>query len=348
MNKKIMSLVALFLITITGYYFLRIFPYILNIINFLFSILLPFLYSFIIAFLLAPIVDRFERYGRSRMLAVTIVYIFMILGLSFIFVNLVPIIIDQTELLIEGIPTLIDGIENIVLDIKNYLKFLPDDIEPNFDNFTQLLSSLIEVVYGWIKSSFNNIFSSITVVVLIPIITAYLLYDYNKIKQNLKLYLIKKNKIYTKKFLEKVNDSLGMYVRGLFLVMLILSILSSIGFLIIGLEYYLFFGIIVGLTNAIPIFGAFIGGCFPVLYSLSISFNKAILVLVIIVILQFVESSIVTPYIQSKNMKIHPLLIILSILLFGKLFGFLGVLFAVPLVTLIKITYQFIRNKDMI
>ncbi len=345
MNKKLLSLIAIFLIIISAYYLIRVIPYLLEIVDFTFSILTPFFYSFIIAFLLAPLVDRFERYGRNRLLAVFIVYIFLIVGVIFVFINLIPVLIDQVELLIENIPSLVDGLRNLIDKLRIYLTFLPDDIEPEFENYSNILSSLVVFVYDWIGNSFTGLFSSITVIILIPVITAYLLYDYNKIKRGIKLYLLKKNKIKIKKYLETISKSLGMYVRGLFLVMLILSIMSAVGFALIGLDYYLFFALIVGLTNAIPIFGAYLGGCFPVIYALSVSPNKAILVLVIIVILQFIESSIVTPFIQSKNMKMHPLTIIFGILLFGKLFGLIGVLFAVPLLTLVKISYKFLKKN---
>ncbi|XMB85160.1 AI-2E family transporter [Mycoplasmatota bacterium WC44] len=341
MNKRLLGLLMVLLMVVIAYYTVNLIPFLMNIFNFIFVIFLPFFISFIIAFLLAPIVDRLERYGRSRVLALIIVYIILFMMITFIFANVIPMIINQSELLIENVPSLIQRLDGMLTNIKELLKFLPDGVEPNIGDYTEVVKSVFEVVYQWVLNSFDNLFSSFTVIILIPVISAYLLLDYNKIRENLKLFLIKKNLLKTKKYFHDINNALGMYVRGLFLVMFSLSVLSSFLFFIVGLDYYLFFGFIIGLTNAIPIFGAFIGGALAVVYSLTISFNKAIIILIIILILQFIEGALLTPYIQSRSVKTHPLMIIFSVLFFGKLFGFFGVLLAVPLLTLIKLSVEF-------
>ena len=150
--------------------------------------------------------------------------------------------------------------------------------------------------------------------------------------------MIRHNKIRFKNYLADLNKTMSSYFRGVLIVMIILVILFTISFSIIGLEYALFFALIIALTNIIPYLGAYIGAILPVLYALLDSPKKAIIVIAISLLLQTFESDVLTPYIQGKKMKMHPLIVMISLVLFGGILGIFGMMIAVPVVSFIKIT----------
>ena len=132
--------------------------------------------------------------------------------------------------------------------------------------------------------------------------------------------------------------------------MLIMASLSTISFLIAGLDYPLLFGVIIAITNVIPYLGPYIGGAFPVLYALIDSPSLAVIILVIVVIIQVIESDIISPYLHGKRNDINPVLVIFGLVFFGKIFGVIGMILSVPLMSIIKITLSYypienIKNK---
>lgn len=123
--------------------------------------------------------------------------------------------------------------------------------------------------------------------------------------------------------------------------MFILFMIFSLIFMILNVENGMIFALIISITNIIPYIGSWIGTSIPVFYVLLSSYNKAFIVLIICIIIQTLEANVLTPLIQGKNTKLHPLLIIFSLLLFGSLFGFVGMILAVPLSAIIKITLKY-------
>lgn len=127
--------------------------------------------------------------------------------------------------------------------------------------------------------------------------------------------------------------------------MFILFMVFSITFSIIGLDNSIIFALIISFTNIIPYLGSWIGTSLPVLYALLSSTKLAIIVLVCCIVIQILEADFLTPFIQGKKIKIHPLLIVFSLLIFGTLFGFFGMLIAVPATAFISITLKYYPLK---
>lgn len=135
------------------------------------------------------------------------------------------------------------------------------------------------------------------------------------------------------------------FFKGYFIIMLILSVTSSIVLMFLGIDFALILGIIIGVTDIIPFIGSYIGGAIPVIYAFLESPTKALYVIIAIVVIQLIESNLLTPYIQSKQTKTHPLLVILSLIVFGRIFGFIGMIIAVPLLSIIKIILKYYPLK---
>src|SRR5690606_9148927 len=127
-------------------------------------------------------------------------------------------------------------------------------------------------------------------------------------------------------FLQNIDEQLGGYIRGQLLLCLIVGFFSTLLFRLIDIKYPLLLGIIIGVTNVIPYFGPIIGAIPACLVALTISVNKTLLVVLIILALQFLDGNILSPFILGKSLRMHPLLIILAILIGGELFGVVGLI----------------------
>lgn len=237
---------------------------------------------------------------------------------------LIPVLMQETTLLKEKLPGII---ENITVFLNKY------NIELEYPNQN-------EVLIQTLSTTFNVIY----MVFFVPVLTFYMLYDYEKIKN--KIFELTKEKYHN--FINDVAKNLRAYFKGLIIVTIILASVSTLFFFIIKLDFALLFGLLIGLTNIIPYIGPYIGGILTCVYALNTSAALAIIVLVFIVILQGLESIFLSPYVHSKFMKIHPLLVILSFLVFSKLFGFVGMLISLPLLSIIILVIKHFWPKKSI
>lgn len=133
-----------------------------------------------------------------------------------------------------------------------------------------------------------------------------------------------------------IDKSLGGYIRGQLLVSAFVSLLTLIVFHLLGVKYALLLAIIMGLTNIIPYFGPIIGAAPAVAITITTSTKLTIFVIVAVFVIQLIESNFISPYIVGKTMNIHPIAIIFALLLGGKVYGIVGMIIAVPALTILK------------
>lgn len=348
-SEYIKKLVFVLLLAVTVYVAILVLPYLLIVFKFIFKILLPFIIAFALAFVLQPLVLFFQNKGLRRWLAVIVVLVLFVVVLYFFFELTIPHLVKDMKTLISRAPEITTELKEIFNQFAKKFNFLPENYQPNFDNINAFINRYIIKLSNFPVQVFEKLFSYISIIILVPVILIYFLLDYEKILCCFRNYLISRKKIRFKNYLADLNKIMGSYFRGVFVVMIIITIAFAIAFSIIGLEFAIFFAIIIGVTNVIPYLGSYIGGALPFLYALLDSPKKAILVLIISFVLQTLESDLLTPYIQSKNIKIHPLIVILGLLVFGSLFGMIGMMLAVPLLSMLKITfkhYPLIKSKE--
>ncbi|MDF2698809.1 MAG: hypothetical protein K0Q49_365 [Haloplasmataceae bacterium] len=318
------------------------FPIIFNLMMNIIYLLTPFIIGFFFAFLLHTLVDKIEEQGINRALSVLLVFLLFLIIFVYLISSLIPIIAGQVSQLKNQIPEIYHSVEVFLNDFWNRFDFIPNEYH----------FSLGDIEHWTIDKLFNGnlsannllgILDSFATIILAPIITFYFLNDYNNLKKRLVRFLKRNHMRFTFNFLKEVDVNFGQYFRGLILVMNLMTLASALGFYLVGLDYPLLFGFIVGYTNVIPYFGPYIGGIPAVLFALSQDWKIAIFTLLTIVGVQLIESNIVTPYVQSKSIDAHPLLILLSFIVFGKYFGILGMIFSVPLLAVILLILRYIR-----
>ncbi len=319
------------------------------------STFIPFIFSVIIAWVFHPLVTKLEtKYKIPRTLSATLVIILLALMLVGIFVLVIPVLVAQVYNFAVLVSDNTDAITKFFVDLANYIPIENfDEIIADFFNDleSQTSSFLLDVVKqaGDVLTSTISILSSIATNLILLLMTfmvaLYLLIDFNNVRA--KLYSVVPERLKSDiQFLNKeANIVIVGYIRGLLLESLIIFILSYVAFLILGIEGSVGFALIIGITNIIPYIGPFIGAVPVGAYALFQSFNLFLVIAVIILIIQQFDSLVLKPKVFGKTNAIHPALVIIAFLLFGQLYGIIGVVFAVPFTGLVIVLAKFIYRK---
>lgn len=345
LNERIKKLIYILLLAIIAYMTILLLPFFSKVLTYIFSLFIPFLIAFVLSFILQPIVEFFKRKGLKRPLAVTVVVVLFLAIIIIAVTTSLPYLLREITTLIDSIPNIVGELEKLTNNFAKKFSFLPPDYQPTFDNISYYLTDKLSSLSSIPEKILSRFLSYLSVVVLVPMLTIYFLLDYERIFCYIRNKLIEHDKIHFRNYLGELNKTMSSYFRGMFVVMIIFSMTATTVFLFIGLDFALFFGIIIGVTNVIPYLGPYIGAAFPVVYAFIDSPQKAILVALVCYIMQFLETNFLTPFVHSRNLKIHPILIILSLIVFGNLFGILGMVFAVPTLSIIYITLKYYPKR---
>lgn len=311
------------------------------------SILTPFFIAFLLAYLLNPVVDWIEKKGINRSWSIIIVYI-IITGLTVgILVYLIPKFLMELNKFADTIPKYAEQVQNNFKQIqKHYTKVdMPESIRTVInDTIMQVENYIIEIVKT-ITQSFLLFFTKAFDVILIPILTFYLLKDYKKFS-SLLLKLIPLT--YQDELLEltaKMDKVLKSFFRGHLLVALIVGFLTTFSLFLIKMEFALILGLLAGVLNIIPYFGAVLS-IIPTLFLAYLQSKKtAFYALGIMLVIQQIESGIISPKILGDNLGLHPLIIIFVLLAGGHFWGIIGMILAVPFTAILKILLEFLLKK---
>src|SRR5699024_8325713 len=194
----------------------------------------------------------------------------------------------------------------------------------------------VQAFLNKITLDFDKIYEFIIILTVIPVLVFYFLKDYDSIKNYIKKLLPKKYHKQASELMYEINHSLGNYNRGQLLISLFISLMTFIVFHFLHMKYSLLLALIMGLTNIIPYFGPIIGAIPAVLIALTMSPKLIIFILLAIFIIQLIENNLLSPYIMGKSIQIHPIAIIFALLLGGQIGGIIGMIFAVPALTILK------------
>ncbi|MGM9987652.1 MAG: AI-2E family transporter [Bacillaceae bacterium] len=326
-------LVAL-LILIVLYAFLLVKPFWYPIYKVILIVLGPFLFSYFIAYLLHPVVERLHRWGVYRPIAILLLYLFFFGGIGYGLYKGMPILIEQLKELSDNLPRFVSLYEGTIAKVQNGTAGMPSFIIEGMDNFFMEMENWLQRLIERLVDIMTTIVSSLLLFIIIPFLVFYISKDFKQINQFIYELFPKKYRDTLRTFVLAIDESLGRYIRGQLIVMLVLMIAASIVFFFIDLKYSLVLGILIGATDIIPYFGPIIGAIPALVIAMTMSTSMVVKTLVAIVILQFVESNVLSPYIVGKSLHIHPIVIILAILAGGEIGGMAGLLLAVPMIAI--------------
>jgi len=307
-------------------------------------VLTPFVMAAVLAYALTPLVDRLDNLwgGRlPRLLAVVLVELLFILAILGIALLIVPILVKELPLMRNQVPVLLDGMNDtlkpllaqygikLALDVASLkafaLKYLSANVE---DAFGSAVTSL--------KLGGSVAFAVLGNAILIPVALFYLLMDWHRFVARVLAFVPPRLRTAYDSFVSEADSVLGQYLRGQLLVMLALSVYYSVGLALFGLDLALPIGIFTGLAVFIPYLGFGLGLILATLaglleFAASAGPSKALLMVGVVYGLgQLIESFILTPRLVGERIGLHPLAVIFSLMAFGQLLGFVGVLIALP------------------
>ncbi|MBS3885894.1 MAG: AI-2E family transporter [Dethiobacter sp.] len=306
-------------------------------------VLLPFFLAVIAAYILNPLVDFLEKHRIPRYLGILLIYavffsLFLAIGLSTI-----PVLILELQILAEGIPEYTRHVRQFMLNIQaDYRRInIPDGVREVLNqNITELqnwLLHLVELVSHRIVALFSHTF----MIFVIPILVYYILRDMELLKRSVLLVFPMQYRKWVVAMGSEMDRTMGAYFRGMLLTCFLVAAMTYTGLLIIGMEFALLLGIISGITNIIPYFGPFIGAVPAVLIALLSSPLLALKVIAVVIIVQQIESQLITPQVIGRSIGLHPLTVIFALILGGTLFGVAGLIFAVPLTAMLRIFIKY-------
>lgn len=311
------------------------------------DILPPFIISLVLAYLLKPIIDYLDSKKVSRILSILLVYLGLLLIVILIFNYLYPMIYYNANDLIKALPDITEKYRFLSSEIaiRYELSGLPDTFKAALEeNISNIENAITNAIYQALKI-ISLVISNAFYIALIPIITFYFLKDSENLKEKSAYIIPKKYRLDAAVVSNKIDFVLKRFIRGQLLVALIVGILTGLGMYLIGVKYSLVLGIIAGITDIIPYLGPFLGAVPCLIIAFAQSPVLSLKALLVILLIQQFESGIISPKIVGKSVGLHPITIIFILLLWERVFGVVGMFFAVPVTTILLIIFENIINK---
>ena len=305
------------------------------------KMLAPLLAALIIAYLLEGAVSKLQAKDISRFISVNVGYSLFLVFMAFILFGLMPLLSKQVSQFFQEVPEMIRNIQGLLLRLpEQYPDLVSEEYvwELNL-NLRDSFSELGQNVLSFSLASMPAVVTILVYLILVPLMIFFFLKDKVVVIDWMASFLPKERHLVNEVWVE-MDAQIGNYVRGKFNEILIVGIASYIVFVILGLNYAFLLAMIVGLSVLIPYIGAAIVtlpvalvGYFQ--WGLNADYNFTWLMISYFVI-QFLDGNVLVPILFSEAVNLHPIAIIVAILVFGGLWGFWGVFFAIPLATLVK------------
>ena len=312
------------------------------------DILLPFVLGASIAYLLDPIVDRLERLGTGRVLGTTLILVAAFFVVFFIFLLVIPLVIDQIRLLAKAAPDLISTVQEVMISKIASIAPESEAVNLTLSKFTTIAQEKLGNIVGSVMASAISLIDIITLLVITPVVAVYLLVDWDRILLKINELLPLDHAVVIRSLAAEIDTTLSAFVRGMIAVCLILGIYYATALSLIGLEFGLIIGLIAGLVSFIPYVGALLGGVLAIglaLIQFWGDFELVALVFSVFIVGQIFEGNILTPKLVGNSVGLHPVSLILALSLFGAFFGFIGLLWAVPLAASAAVILRFLIKK---
>ena len=318
-------------------------------------VLMPFVVAAVLAYVLSPLVDGLQRAcGRRlpRMVAVVLVEVFFLLLLVALFTLLIPILAQELPRMRDQVPVLVERLQTdiapwlqakgipVMLDSASIKAFVLQTFSTSFDDaFKQALTSL--------RIGGSVALAVIGNLVLIPVVLFYLLADWRRVVRHVEALVPRPARGAYDSFVAECDDVLGQYLRGQLSVMALLAVYYSVALWAFGLELAFPIGVFTGLAVFVPYVGYGLGLVLAVLAGvLQFAPSEALLMVAVVYGLgQLIESFVLTPRWVGERIGLHPLHVIFALMAFGQLFGFVGVLVALPASAVLLVAIRRLRAQ---
>lgn len=335
------KLFVLFIVVISGWLFHILAP-----------VLMPFIVAALFAYLGDPLVDYLEDKKLSRTASVTVVFGSLLLVLLILLLVLVPILTAQVASLVKQLPQYLSFIQQNLepwLESKGLPTMLSDmtNIKQAISQYWGEVGKVASGLFNYVVSSGTALLQLIANLILIPVVTFYLLRDWDMLVARFRELIPRR---YSEQIIQlslECDDMLAAFLRGQLMVMTALSTIYATGLALIGLDLALLLGVIAGVVSFVPYLGLIVGvGLAGV--AAFFQFQELLPVVFVVVVFgvaQMIEGMILTPRFVGERIGLHPVAVIFAVLAGGQLFGFAGVLLALPVAAVIMVLLRHIHQR---
>jgi predicted PurR-regulated permease PerM len=325
------------------------------------QVLLPYVLGLVLAYVLFPVVnwfdrhmpDRFHNWQIARPLAIIITYLLLLLIIAGIVAFIVPVVVEQVQFLIDNWPDLASQVREWgIQGLGWYTENIPSDwratIETNLQN---LANDAVNTLRTGLVATVTTVFSTASFIlgfVVIPFWLFYILHDESQVKSGILHAFPRQLRPDVACLARLIDDVLSAYIRGQLLLILFVGGLSTIALLIIGVPFAIVLGLIAGIFEALPYVGPILGAIPALIVALLSDPVSAIWVAVAFFAIQQVENLILVPRISGESVKLHPAMVMVVLVMGNELAGLLGMLVAVPITATIRdvFKYLYLRFQD--
>lgn len=318
-------------------------------------VVVPFVAAFLIAYLFSPLVNVLHRIGLARWLSISIVFIGIGIVVTLVMWYLVPLVWQQLMYARDSIPAGIHWINYTFLPwLSDSFNLVPMEIDT--DQISSVVMDYVQTNYSAdsiqamllkLAQSGLNFIQIGGTIVLIPIIAFYFLLDWDRMLDSLRRLIPRPYEKTTLNIVSECHSVLGAFVKGQFLVMVLLGVVYAVGLQLIGLEIGLIIGMIAGLCSIIPYLGFAVGIIAAVIatfFQFGIDWWQLVLVGIVFMVGQAVEGYILQPFLLGDKIGLSPVAVVFAVLAGAQLAGFLGMLIALPVAAVIVVLLRHIRE----
>jgi len=315
-------------------------------------VLTPFMVAAIFAYVGDPLVDRLEARKLPRSLAVIVVFICLTVLAVIALLVLIPLLERQLVSLGNKIPGYIETIQNQFLPWLNSrfdleLQIDTDTIKSSLQAHWKEAGGIAKNMIAYVTHSGAVLAGWLANLLLIPVVAFYLLRDWDILVARIHELVPRKNEPVVTRLAKSSDEVLGAFLRGQLLVMLALSVIYSTGLWIVGLDFALLIGMLAGLVSFVPYLGFIVGivvaGIAAVLQYHDIL--HLVYVAIVFGIGQALEGMLLTPWLVGDRIGLHPVAVIFAVMAGGQLFGFLGILLALPVAAVIAVILRYMHER---
>lgn len=315
-------------------------------------ILTPFVLGAGLAYAGDPFVDRLQRWGLSRTAGVCVVFVLVTLFGLLALVMLVPMLYGQLQVLLENIPQWLAWVQDRGLTQLGIT--LPDGMRLDADGLKKVVAehwtqagTMVKEIWRHVSASGGALVMAVTNLLLVPVVTFYLLRDWDDLVAWIRGMIPPRVRPTADNMARETDDVLGAFIRGQLTVMAALTVYYWIALWLAGLDLALLVGLIVGLISFVPYLGAIVGVLTAVIAMLvqTQELLPFVWLAVVFGIGQVLESNVLTPWLVGDKIGLHPVAVIFAVMAGGQLFGFVGVMLALPVAAVLAVLFRHAKQQ---
>jgi len=316
-------------------------------------VLTPFLFAALLAYLGDPLIDRLEARKIPRSWAVALVFGVILLSLLLLLLFLIPMMTHQFKGLIQRLPAHIDWFQTHILPwLQHHLGVEPEslslrNLQTKLIAFAQDMGDMAGSLLESFRASSTAVFAWLANLILVPVVTFYLLRDWDLLVAKIHDLLPRRIEPVVNTLARESDEVIGAFLRGQVIVMAALGVLYSTGLAVIGLEFSLLIGMLAGLVSFVPYLGL-ITGILVASIAALLQFHSLLSLIPVFIVFgigQCIGDFLLTPKLVGDRIGLHPVAVLFAVLAGGHLFGFLGILLALPVAAVIAVLLRHAQDE---